>query len=417
MSREFLLIGVSHRTADIETRERCSLVTDEVRAKLAVVMALESVREGWIVSTCNRTEVLVVTSTGTLAGERKLKAALREILFHDVPFDCMFDYRGIEAILHVFRVAAGLDSLVLGESQILSQVKEALALGREAASIGRMLEPLLQQALATGKRVRTETAVGTGTLSVARAGVDVAEQVFGGFEDNSVVVLGAGETGRLAARTFQERNVRDLCLINRTLSRAEDAARELGCRFGGLESLSGEVARADVLVTALSGAPDLVRPEHLPRRLLARRDQPLVIVDLSVPRAVSKKVGKLSNVLTYDLDDLQRVVDENRQERQRAGEEAAPLLLTDVHKFLGLRTYASYSPQILKMRELFEVVRDKVLDDVTREETSPREMKLAHRLSARLLDAALEQLKETARHSVAPESLDEAYQRFLEEQP
>lgn len=416
MSREFLLIGISHRTAEVAVRERCSLTPDDVNAKLAVVMALESVREAWIVSTCNRTEVLVVTSSDTVAGERKLKAALREVLFHGAPYDAVYDYRGLQAVMHVFRVAAGLDSLVLGESQILAQVKAAFGIGKRCGAVGRLLDPMLQQALATAKRVRTETSVGAGTLSVARAGVDVAEQVFGGFEDNDVVILGAGETGRLAAKCFQERHVRDLCIVNRTLSRAEDAARELGCRYGGLEALSGEVARADVLVTALGGAADLVRPEHLPRRRLARRDQPLVIVDLSVPRAVSRDVSRLSNVLTYDLDDLQAVVDENRQERQRAGEEAAPILLADVHKFLGLRTYATYSPQIVKMRGRFEEIRDRVLDEVTRDASTPQEMKLAHRLSAQLLDAALDLMKETARHSVAPESLDEAYQRFLEEQ-
>lgn len=416
MNHDYVLVGISHRTADVATREAASLESDEIRVRLASVMALESVREAWVVSTCNRTEVLVVSETETHQGDKDLKAALRQIFFARLPFDTVYDYRGTQAIIHVFRVASGLDSLVLGEGQILAQVKEALGLARQEKTVGKRLEPLIQQALTTAKRIRTHTSVGDGTLSVARAGIDIAEQAFGGFSDNRVVVLGAGETGRLAALSFKERGVLDLCIVNRTLSRAEEVAKELGCRYTGLDSLSREVGEADILVTALGGAPEAVRPEHLPVRKLRNRDQPLVIVDLSVPRAVSNAVSKLSNVLAYNLDDLQKVVDQNRQERQEAAEEAAPILLADVHKFLGLRTYASYSPQIKRARERFEDVREKVLDEIAEDSATPREMKLAHRLTAQLLDVAFDVLKDTARDSVAQESIDEAYQRFLEDQ-
>ncbi len=414
---ELLLLGLSHRTAPLELRETCALAPDELRARLGVVLALEGVREAFLVSTCNRTEILVAADTRPLAFEPAFEGALREVVFRSVPAGVLYGYKGVEAVMHLFRVAAGLDSLILGESQILAQVKGGYAAAREVGGTGRLLEPLLQQALATGKRIRAETSVGAGTLSVARAGVMIARQVFGSFEDVFAVVLGAGETGQLAARHLLDQGLGRLALVNRTPERAQAAAQELGVEWKPIEELPALLLRSDLLMTCVDGAPDWIGPEHFDARAVKKRDRPLVVVDLSVPRAVQPAVGEIRNLISYDLDHLVGIVDKHRTERARAGEEAAPILLAEVHKFLSLRTYAAFSPAVEKLKDSFDTAREAELDICAGDASSPEVVKLAHRLTSHLLDIALRELKDNARGSILPETIDEAYQRFLDREP
>jgi glutamyl-tRNA reductase len=306
--------------------------------------------------------------------------------------------------------------MVLGEGQIQAQVKQAFEIARKGGTVKKLLDPLLQQALATGKRVRSETRVGDGTLSVARTAVDVAANVFGRFDDAGALIVGAGETGKLVARHMIDRGIERLTFLNRTLRRAVAAALRFGGQGAGLDQLSMLLPRADVLYVCVDGSPNLITPDVFDAKILRRRDRPLVVVDLSVPRAIERGVTQLKNVICYDMDDLARVVDSNRQERQRASEEAAPILLAEVHKFMSLRTYASFSPAITRMRDQFEEAREQEIDEIAGEHASPEMLKLAHRLTRRLLDVSLDQLKERAREAIETETIDRAYKRFLEEQ-
>lgn len=411
---ELLLLGVSHKSASVEVRERCSVPAGGLAERLDVIRAIEGVSETFLVSTCNRTEVLVAANRSTDAAA--IETALRHVVFRDAPPEAVYAYHGLESVIHLFRVACGLDSLILGESQIFAQVKEAFAAARAAGSAGRLLEPLLQHALTAGKRIRHETAVGSGTLSVARAGVEIASHVFGGFERATVLIVGAGETGQLVARNVTEHDVGRLCFVNRTLENARSAADTFGGEAFALDALATLVPRADLIVVCVEGAPDLVGPQHFADRSIGKRDRPLVLVDLSVPRAVHPGVADRRNVIAYDLDDIARVVDANRQERQRASEEAAPILVAEVHKFLSLRAYASFSPRIVQVRERFEAVREEELDVIAGASSSPEMVQLAHKLTSHLLDVALDELKESARRAIEPRTLDRAYQRFLENQ-
>ncbi|MEW6072988.1 MAG: glutamyl-tRNA reductase [Planctomycetota bacterium] len=413
---DLLLLGLSHRTAAMEVRDRVAMAPAQVSARLEAVASIAGVEEAWIISTCNRTEVLLSLVSADLAEEERVQRIVTELVFPGVPAEAIYAYRRIMAVMHVFRVVSGLDSLVLGESQILAQVKLAFALARKAGTAKKLLLPLLQQALATGKRIRKETRVGDGTLSVARAGVDVASHVFGRFADAAALIVGAGETGKLVARNLAEHRIGRLYFLNRTLRRAAEAALLFGGQAARLDQLADFVPRADVIFACVDGAPNLIGPAIFDRKRLGRRDRPLVLVDLSVPRAVDPAVAALGNVISYDLDDLARVVDTNRNERQRASEEAAPILLAEVHKFVGLRTYASFSPAIARMRERFDQVREQELDAVAGEHATPEMIELAHRLSRHLLDVALDQLKERAKEAIEADAIGRAYQRFLEEQ-
>jgi len=412
-----VLLGLSHRTAPLEVRDRCALAPDEVSSKLEAVRALQGVSEACLLSTCNRTEILICLD-GSLGAdaERGVETALRELLFQGTPDEHLYVHRGVEAILQLLRVAAGLDSLVLGESQILAQVKEALVRARKLGAVGPLLEALLERALVAGKRVRNETSVGEGTLSVARAGVDLAARVFGRFKKASAVIVGAGETGRLVARHLKADGIGHLCLVNRTQERAVSAAAELGVESAPIEDLPALLRSCDLLAVCVDGAPGLVTPQLFDARTLRRRDRPLVVLDLSVPRAVAPAIADLRNVIANDLDDLLEVVDRNRDGRARAAEQAAPILLAEAHKFLGLRAYASFSPSIVRLRERFDSVREAELDEIAGEHATPEMVRLAHKLTKHLLDVSLETLKESARSAVPTDPLDQAYQKFLEDE-
>ncbi len=407
---DIALVGLSHRTASVAVRERCAVERVDFARRLRALTALEAVQEAFIVSTCNRTEVLIA---GPL--DEAVHEAVRDILFRDAPDDTLYSYRGIAAVTRKRWITAGLDSLVLGETQILAQVKQAIDASRAAGSVGTQLTPLLQQSLTVGKRVRSETKVGEGSLSVARVGVEIAARVFGEFSDCRALIAGAGETARLVAKHLSDRGVNSFAFCNRTLANAEAAAAEFGGSGHGLDELGSLIESCDMIIPCVEGSGEILRPEHLPSRVLRKRDRPLVILDLSVPRAVAPAVAELNGVFLYDLDHLAEVVRENRRERERALQGTSEILVAEVHKFLSLRTYAAFSPAISELRERFEQVRENVLDSVADGPPGARELALAHDLTRRLLDVALGQMKAGARHAQREDELSRAYRRFLDD--
>lgn len=404
------LVGLSHRTAAVALRERYVVRTEDLGACLTSLCAIPGVGEAYVISTCNRTEVLVLGEHG-----REVAAAVRAQVFRNLEERQLYVYTDLQALIHFFRVAAGLDSLVVGESEILGQIKRAHEVAQAARTLGPTLQALVQQSLHVGKRVRSETGVGSGTLSVARVGIEMATRVFGALSHTRALVLGAGETGLLVARHLRDQRVLELGFANRTLARAETAAHELGGRAWSLEQAAEPLRSADLVVSCVEADEFALAPQLFDARVLRRRDRPLLVVDLSIPRSVDPAVARLPNVLLYDLDDLARVVRRNQSGRELAVEGTAEILVAELHKFLASRAYASFAPAIAAMRERFEQVRERVLDDVTGARSDPRDVELAHELTKRLLDAALHHLKEGARQTRSEELVDREYQRFLDE--
>jgi glutamyl-tRNA reductase len=405
-----VLVGISHRTAPIAVRERFVVSPTDVGRTLAALLALDGVEECYVLSTCNRTEALLVGANG-----RDLAAAARAQLFRNAEPAATYAFEGISAVIHAFRVAGGLDSLVLGESEVLAQIKRGIEAATAANTLGPVLRPLLQQALHVGKRVRAETDIGRGSLSVAKIGVDLAARVFGTFEDERALVVGAGETGLLVAAQLRERRIGGLTLANRTLERAVEAAAELGADACGIDALAERIARADLVVACVeAGSPPIDR-RHFDRRAVSRRDKPLLVLDLSVPRAVSADIANLHpNLLVYDLDDLQRIVHENERGRASAIEGTTAILVAEIHKYTTSRAYSAFTPVIADLRRRFEEIRESTLDLHAGGRNDPREVQLAHELTKRLLDAALEQMKAGARSMSSEQVLEMEYRRFLE---
>lgn len=409
------LVGFSHRTTPVELRERYSVSPSDLASVYRTLSSMPDVVEAFVLSTCNRTEVLALGR-----GDRELGPELAQALFRNLDAEKhLYQYKSLDALIHVFRVAGGLDSMILGESEVLAQFRRGFEVGKETGTIGSELGPLLTHALVVGKRVRTDTGLGLGTLSVARVGVDMAARVFHRFDSCRALVVGAGETGSLVARHLVDRKVAKLSFCNRTVSRAEEAAQEFSskgipCEGKGLEHLPELLRKSDLVICAVDADSHTLTKEHLDARGITRRDRPFVVIDLSVPRAVASEVARLENVLLYDLDDLGRVVEENRESRQQAIEDSDRLVVQEMHKFLSLRTFRAFSPVIAQMGERFHEVRDEVLDLVAGEKTSPDQVQLAHELTKRLLDVALGQMKESARRTRSTRTLEGEYQRFLE---
>lgn len=403
------LVGLSHRTAPVEVRERYVVRPPDVPACLRALLATPGICEAFLISTCNRTEVIVAGERG-----RALGPLVSAQMFRNIDRAHLYEFDDVQALIHFFRVAAGLDSLVLGESEILGQIKRGMEVAQQERALGPTLQSLLQQALHAGKRVRTETPVGQGTLSVARVGLDIAARVFGTFERVNALVVGAGETGLLVARHLRGQSVQSLSFANRTLERAEEAAREFGGNPWPLDRLAEAVGGADLVVACVEANEFTVADGHFEKRVLRRRDRPLLVIDLSVPRAVHPDVRKLPNVLLYDLDDLGTVVNENKRGRDFAVEGTGEILVAELHKFLAGRAYASFAPAIAALRQRFETVREEVLDSIAGAKSDPKNVQIAHELTKRLMDVAMVQMKEGARSTRSEEALDREYQRFLQ---
>ena len=406
---KLVLVGLSHRTAPVAVRERYVVSQEDQDACVRGLAQAPEILDATVVSTCNRTEVLV-----TGRKDCDLAAVVCQRIFRNLPEEHMYSYEDVHAVIHLFRVSGGLDSLVLGESEVLGQVRRAHEIAQQAGTANTLLDPLLSQAVAVGKRLRRETDIGRGSLSVARLAVDIAARVVGSFRDRHALIVGAGETGVLVARHLKALDLGRMTFANRTLERAEEAASEFGAQTCGLDDVPDRALEADLVFTCIEGGDFELSQSSFPKRGLARRDRPLFVADLSVPRAVNADLRRFDQVLLYDLDDLSKVIEQNRRRRTDAADGSASILVAELHKFLSLRTYASFTPAIAELRARFEATRDQTLDEIAGATTSPESIELTHQLTKRLLDVALSQMKESARSTRSEALLESEYQRFLE---
>lgn len=411
---EFWVLGVSHRNSSVACRERVALQGNEGEE-----LGRALVREGGqdeivILSTCNRFEIY---GHGAVpASRRALDPLLASSLGRDLGSwsDEAYLVSGEAAIAHLFRVTASLDSLVLGEAQILGQVKKAYERGRSSGTVGRVLGRLFTHGLRVGKRVRDETAIGTNPVSVASAAVDLAEKIFGSFEGIALLVAGVGEMSELALRHFRDRGLRSIVVANRTLARAE----ELASRFDGeavcLDELGRRLEVADVLLCC-TGAPGLILDRKTVEAACRRgRSRPLFIIDIAVPRDVDPSAHELEDVFLYDIDDLQRVVDHNRRRRRSEAAKAEALVAEELASFeLWMRSIDGGGAVAGRLtRRASQVARD----EYERLESRLRSLPEKHRkdvamaldrVGKKLLHEALRRLRHPAEGDEAlPELLD-----------
>lgn len=405
---DLALVGLSHRTAPVDVREAVSVGAADHDERLRAIAGVEGVSEVFLLSTCNRTEVLV-------AGELSPQAlaGVRALCFGAAGADQLYEHRDLRALMHVLSVASGLDSLVLGESEILAQTREAARRAGEVETLGAWLRPFFDSVFSAAKRVRRDTHVGQGTLSVARAGVELSKGVFGSLDRARALIVGAGETGQLVAKHLRAEGLRDLVFLNRTVERAAQAAAEHDALSAGLDQLPRRMGDADLVFACVEGGL-VIEDSHLCHLRLARRDRPFLAVDLSVPRAIDPKLARLENLFLYDLDDLAGVIQQNREMREGALMESTGILVGEVHKFLSLRRQAEAAPLFRELNERFGSLRDQVLDEICGEHSDETQMRLAHELTKRLTDAAFRTLKQSLRSPASSASLEAEFRRYRE---
>ncbi len=398
-----VLCGLSHHTAPLAVRERVALSLDELPEALRALSARAGVREAAIVSTCNRSELYAVCDD-VQAGRAAVESALMEIAQTrgGVAPEHVFRLEDVEVARHVFRVAASLEAMVLGEPQILGQVKDAYRAASDAKSIGPVLDHLFRRAIECGKRVRAETGIGAHAVSVSYAAVELAKKIFGPLGGRAALMIGAGETGELTARHLSAAGVRELWVANRTAARAQALAEALSARAVGLEALAGALERVDIVIASTGAAqPVLGRPE-IERAMHRRRGRPLFVIDLGVPRDVAPEAGGVYNVFLYDLDDLGRVIADNRERRAHEAAEAGTIVEHEVERFERWFGSLEVVPTLKALRERAETLRneetEKALERLSHLSAHDRELvaRYGEALVSKVLHTPMTELRRAA---------------------
>jgi glutamyl-tRNA reductase len=334
---EIVLVGLNHRTAPVEVRERVSFTTEQARRAAQELRARGILEETLVLSTCNRSEVYGVPPEASHECAAGLSSFLSE--FHSVRPDLLrgslYHHYDREAVRHLFRVSAGLDSMLLGEAEILGQVREAYRFAHEHGATGPVLNRLFQGALEVGKRVRTETELGTRPMSVASAGVKLAERIFGKLKERSALVLGAGTISEQVVEQLRSRGIAHLFVMNRSRDRAENLAQQFGGKIVGWGEWETALKGPDVVVASLSAEEPVLRREMLARAMAARGNRALLLMDLGLPRNIEAAAADLYNVYVYNVDDLTDIVQQNRQARESEIPRAEAIVEEHLAKFLS----------------------------------------------------------------------------------
>jgi len=360
-----VVVGLSHQTAPLEVREALAFPKERVAEALQRLREESGLAEAMILSTCNRVEIY---------GRAPESAAepVAEFLarFHDRRLDelesHLYRLEGEPAVRHAFRVAASLDSMVLGEPQIFGQVKQAYEAAEEAGALGSVLNTLRNRSFAAAKRARTETAIGRNAVSVSHVAVELARKIFGDLRDRSVLLVGAGKMSEVAARQMVRDGARAAVLGGRTLERAEQLAAALGGRAAPLEALRSEMARVDVVISG-TGAPGLVvHREDVEAAQAARRHRPLFLIDIAVPRDIEPEAGRVKSVFLYDLDDLRSVAEANLRERRKEAAAAEAILDQEIRAFLEWRKSLDVVPLLVELRSRADEIRRAEVDKARR---------------------------------------------------
>ncbi len=355
-----LAIGLNHTTAPVTIRERITFGPDIVVAALRGLTEIDGVREAVILSTCNRTELYCHADVDALESTRDWLAEFHGLAVEDIaPY--LYAHRGRDVVEHLLAVSCGLDSLVLGEPQILGQVKNAFQIAQDAGRVGKLLTRLFQHAFSTAKQVRTDTAIGDSPVSVAFAAVSLARQIFSDLTRQTAMLIGAGETVELAARHLAQNGVGRIIVANRTVARARELAQQFDAYAISLAEIPAHLAEADIVIASTASPVPVLGKGTVESALKKRRHQPIFMVDIAVPRDIEAEVADLEDIYLYTVDDLDEVIQGNLRSRQEAAEQAGEIIALQVEDFLAWMRSLDAVGLIQDYRAQAGQVRDQVL--------------------------------------------------------
>jgi glutamyl-tRNA reductase len=362
---EIVLIGVNHRTAPVELRERVSFTPDEAQQAAEQLRSRGVLSETLVLSTCNRSELYGVPpeSAENSAAAMELFLATFHQIDPEVLNPSLYCRRDRDAVRHLFRVAAGLDSMLLGEAEILGQVREAYRIALDRGATGPVLNRMFQSALEVGKRVRSETDIGKKPVSVAFAGVKLAERIFGSLRGHSALILGAGATGEQVTDHLRDRGISRLRVANRSRERGQELAARVGAEIVDWEALDAALQWPDMMVCSVSSSEPVLSRAMLERAMAARSNRSLLLIDLGVPRNVAPSAGDLYNVYLYGLDDLTEIVEQNKKSREAEVPRAEAIVEEHVEKFQGWQASVETGAVVAALRERLRRERETFLEE------------------------------------------------------
>jgi glutamyl-tRNA reductase len=407
---ELFVVGISWRTAPVAIREKLAFRDDEIVAALRELAGTNPVAEALLISTCNRVEVYGVAKPGADAvGQvRRFLAEQRGIELATVA-DVLYDHRGSAAIRHVFRVAAALDSLVLGEAQILGQLKAAYGVAGGAGTSGPVLGRCLERAFGVAKRVRTETSIARGAANISSVAVELATRVFGDLTGKSVLVIGAGKMSTLAARHLYSSGASQIVVTNRSPEKAEALAAEIDGVAKPWSELEALLAHADIVISSTGAREPILTRALFKKVTKARRWRPMTVIDIAVPRDAEPAILKFDGVFLYDIDDLEKVVATNLAERAKAADQAGRIVEHEAGKFEQWLRTQGVVPTIKALRERFAQIADaelqKALDQLARREHTPTQQR---EVMQRTVQLVVNKLLHTPTTALRESSRDEA---------
>lgn len=353
-----VVVGVSHKTAPVEIREKISFDTQILPEALSELTARKGITEGVILSTCNRVEVVGVTS--------HIQDGIEEITnflgdFKQIPKESfrshLYSHTSEEAIRHIFRVASSLDSMVVGEPQILGQMKDAYQNALEHNVTGIILNKLFRKAFSVAKRVRTETNIAASAVSVSYAAVELAKKIFGELGNKRVMLIGAGEMCELAARHFINNGIKEILVTNRTYERAKNLAAEFGGRAVLFENLSLDIDEVDIILSSTGSPTHIINASQVKSALRKRKNRPMFFIDIAVPRDIDPEINNLDNAYLYDIDDIQGVVEANKKEREKEAALADDIIREEIMQFHSWLKTLHITPTIVSLKKKIEDIR------------------------------------------------------------
>ncbi|WP_022947577.1 glutamyl-tRNA reductase [Methylohalobius crimeensis] len=397
-----LALGLNHTTAPIAIREQLAFPADRLGEWLHGLRTLPGVREAAILSTCNRTELYCATEQA----DRHLLVnwlAQTQNLTSDVFEPYLYVHTDAEFIRHLFRVACGLDSMVLGEPQILGQMKTAYRTAHQAGTLGKTLNRLFQHTFSAAKKVRTDTAIGTSPISVAFAAVRLAQQIFDDLGEQTALLIGAGETVELTAQHLHQQGIGRIIVANRTFDKAHTLASQFGGYAIALRELSAHLHEADIVVSSTASQLPILGKGAVERAIKQRRHKPMFMVDLAVPRDIEPELDRLEDVYLFTVDDLKGIVEENRRARREAALQAEEIIAMEVEHFLAWLRSQGATDTIRSLRSQADQLREEALARARRalrQGASPEEALalLAHTLTNKLLHNSCAQLRQAGIH-------------------
>ena len=360
---DIIVVGLSHKTAPVSVRETVAFPPEAMQAPLEQMLALSEVSEAIIVSTCNRVELYAASTNGDAAAAQ-LKQFLAD--YHQIPLDTLesnlYVIQGEEAIRHVFNVTSSLDSMVIGEPQILGQIKTAYGYAADHKTAGLILNRFLHKAFSVAKRVRTETNIAGNAVSVSFAAVELARKIFGSIEGKTVLLIGAGEMCELAAKHFINNGVTRVLVTNRTFARAEKLAAEFSGQPVLFENFQDHLHQADIVLSSTGATSFVIERDQVSAALKQRKNRPMFYIDIAVPRDIDPRVNDVNNVYLYDVDDLQGVVNANLKERHKEAEQALEIIEHEIGQFQSWMAGLDVVPTIVALRQQIETLRQVELE-------------------------------------------------------